>query len=199
MSFCYFLFWNYFLTFFKKHLLFFDFLCYNGTNPKKGETGVQEERTVCFTGHRRIDPFDEVMLEVLLKKEIEKQIRLGAVHFRAGGAVGFDTLAATCILKLKRKHPKIRLDLFLPCPSQSAKWGERDVALYREILERADSHRYVSQHYFSGVYRLRNEQMLEGSQVCIAYLKGSEGGTYQTCVSALRRGVELINLHELLE
>ena len=160
---------------------------------------MQEERTVCFTGHRRIDPFDEVMLETLLEKEVEKQIRLGAVHFRVGGAIGFDTLAARCVLKLKRKHPKIRLDLFLPCPTHSAKWGERDVKIYREILERADSFRYVSPHYFSGVYRMRNELMLDGAQICIAYLNGAEGGTLQTCTSALKRGIELINLQDQLK
>lgn len=160
---------------------------------------MHETRTVCFTGHRLIDPFDEAMLMPLLEEQIEQQIRRGAVHFRAGGAIGFDTLAALCVLKLRKKHPKIKLELFLPCPTQNAKWNERDTRIYREILELADAYRFVSPHYFSGVYRLRNEQMLEGSQVCIAYLKGSEGGTYQTCVSALRRGIELINLHELLE
>lgn len=160
---------------------------------------MHERRTVCFTGHRSIDPFDEAILTPLLEREIEKQIALGATHFRAGGAIGFDTLAALCVLKMKKKHPKIKLELFLPCPTQHAKWNERDTQIYRAILERADSYRFVSPHYFSGVYKMRNEQMLEGSQVCIAYLKDIEGGTYQTCVSALKRKIELINLHELLE
>ena len=39
---------------------------------------MREERTVCFTGHRRIDPFDEVMLETLLEKEIEILVNLGS-------------------------------------------------------------------------------------------------------------------------
>ncbi|MBR5601265.1 MAG: DUF1273 family protein, partial [Clostridia bacterium] len=77
-----------------------------------------QERTVCFTGHRNIAREHMIALPALLKAEIARQAEAGAVHFRAGGAVGFDTLAALCVLEQKKYYPQIKLDLILPCRDQ---------------------------------------------------------------------------------
>jgi uncharacterized phage-like protein YoqJ len=61
------------------------------------------ERTVCFTGHRQIPDEDYEALKDLLCRELEIQIQNGATHFRTGGALGFDTLAALTVLLLKKR------------------------------------------------------------------------------------------------
>ncbi|MBQ2806065.1 MAG: DUF1273 family protein, partial [Clostridia bacterium] len=73
-------------------------------------------------------------LPELLKAEIAKQVKAGATHFRAGGAIGFDTLAALCVLEQKKQYPQIKLDLILPCRDQDAAWGEQDQHAYHFVL-----------------------------------------------------------------
>ena len=158
---------------------------------------MNEEKTICFTGHRDIDFFVRERLRRALTQEIERQIQLGAVHFRAGGAIGFDTMAALAVLKLRTRYPHIRLDLILPFPDQARNWHPCDATLYEKILHHADSFVYVSDHYYNGVYLRRNDRLLNGSDVCIAYLTHTEkGGSAYTCARAVSMGLEFVNLGE---
>jgi uncharacterized phage-like protein YoqJ len=156
-------------------------------------------QTVCFTGHRSIPGKDYARLYDLLQQTVEQLIRDGASIFRTGGALGFDTMAALCILNLRRQYPHIRLELILPCPTQTEQWQESDVLLYEQIMERADIYRYVSQSYYTGVLQMRNRSLVEGADVCVAYLRTSNGGgAAYTAAYALKQGLELINLQDLL-
>lgn len=156
-------------------------------------------KTVCFTGHREIPDAHYLPLRDALIQEIEAQIQNGATVFRAGGAVGFDTLAALCVLDLRRRYSHVRLELILPCPTQTRGWSPSEKGLYEQILEQADSHRYVSNTYFSGVLQMRNLALVKDADVCIAYLRSSHGGgTAFTCAQAIKNGLELINLFDLL-
>ena len=154
-------------------------------------------KIVCFTGHRDIPEECYLPLKESLCEEIEKQILGGAEVFRTGGALGFDTLAALCVLIQRRKYPHVRLELILPCPTQTRGWSPSDKGLYQQILEQADAHRYVSTTYFAGVLQMRNRALVEGADVCIAYLHSSHGGgTAFTCALAVQRGLDFINLGE---
>lgn len=156
-------------------------------------------KTVCFTGHRHIPEEDYAHLKDILYEVLEDQIQNGADVFRAGGALGFDTLAALSVLLLRRRYPHIRLELLLPCPTQTRGWSQNDTLLYEQILEQADSHRYISQGYYKGVLQMRNRALVEGAEICIAYLCDSHGGgTAFTATLALKKGLELINLENKL-
>ena len=62
-------------------------------------------KTVCFTGHRKI-PYNQLnSIAVRLNETVEKLILSGYCNFAAGGALGFDTMAAECVLKLKKYIP----------------------------------------------------------------------------------------------
>lgn len=76
----------------------------------------EKSRTVCFTGHRDIRENDKV--EEKLRIIIEKMIERGYRNFVAGGAQGFDTIAAEIVLELKEKYPTIQLQLNLPFKEQ---------------------------------------------------------------------------------
>ena len=155
--------------------------------------------TVCFTGHREIPEGDYLRLANALEKILEELIAEGATVFRTGGARGFDTLAALKVLLLRRSHPHIRLELILPCPTQTRGWSQNDIALYEQILAQADSHRYVSVSYYNGVLQMRNRALVEGADICVAYLRHSHGGgTAYTAALALRRGLRLINPNDCL-
>lgn len=158
------------------------------------------ERTVCFTGHRHIEDEQYEKLFDTLMQVIEQQIDAGATLFRTGGALGFDTMAALAVLSLRKRFPEIRLELILPCPSQTKGWSQSDTILYEQIKAQADAVRFVSTGYYKGVLQQRNRALVENSDVCIAYLRNSSGGgTAYTASLALKKGLELINLHDLIK
>ena len=75
------------------------------------QTGVAKmrEKTCCFTGHRKLPSiWGRWKLAAKLEKAIVEQINNGIRFFGAGGALGFDTLAAQTVLKLKKKYPDIK-------------------------------------------------------------------------------------------
>ncbi len=152
--------------------------------------------TVCFTGHRTIPYKQALLIPTALKAELETLIKKGAVNFRAGGAMGFDTIAALCVLELQEKYPHIKLELFLPCKDQTKLWPKDNIVVYDYILSKASSIDYTSEHYTSWCMMTRNRKLVDGSQVCIAYLSKSSGGTAYTYSYALKKGLSTINIFE---
>ncbi len=155
--------------------------------------------TVCFTGHRTIDRKHAFFLPTRLNSTLEELILRGADRFCAGGATGFDTLAALAVLELKKKHPHIRLDLILPCPDQTVFWRDKEMlVLYDRILKEASSVTYVSDRYTSACMHARNRRLVSESQVCVAYMTRSGSGTSYTFAYALQQGLKVINLADLI-
>jgi len=159
----------------------------------------QEIMTVCFTGHRNIPKEHAFLLPGKLKSQLERLIERGARRFRAGGAIGFDTVAALCVLELKEKYPQIQLDLILPCKEQTRGWNQPSIKTYEYIIAAADRIEYVSEHFTSWCMHERNRRLVRGSQVCVAYLAHSGGGTAYTYAFALENGLEVVNIYEELK
>ena len=109
-----------------------------------------KNKTACFTGHRDIPPLKRPGIKHHLEREIEKSIQAGYVYFGAGGALGFDTLAAQTVLKLKERHPDIKLILVLPCKTQTSGWKQTDIDEYERIKAAADKVVYTSEVYYRG-------------------------------------------------
>lgn len=153
-------------------------------------------KVCCFTGHRTIKSVLRGKLITHLDATLERLVAEGYTEFRAGGARGFDTLAALRVLYLRTKHPHIRLCLYLPCRDQSKNWTKGEQLVWEDILSRADEVHYLYDTYISGCMHARNRALVDGSDLCIAYLTQNRGGTLYTCSYALKSGVELLNLGE---
>ncbi|CDC60164.1 uncharacterized protein BN660_00422 [Clostridium sp. CAG:448] len=156
------------------------------------------EQVVCFTGHRMIRREDALALPGLLEQQIRRLYADGVRQFRTGGAQGFDTVAALKILELREEYPDMRLCLFLPFPGQEARWSEAAKRTYRYVLDRADEVHYVREHYTKLCFFERNRQLVQGSGFCIAYCVSNESGTGYTFRQALREGLTVLNLYDLL-
>lgn len=155
-----------------------------------------KEKTCCFTGHRKIPSGDIERISRRLKCEIEKLIDKGYCYFGAGGALGFDTLAAQTVLALKKDHPHIKLILVLPCVTQTKGWSESDVKVYEQIKADADKYVYTSENYFRGCMQKRNRHLVDNSSACICYLTEESGGTAYTVNYAKSKGLAVINIAE---
>ena len=112
------------------------------------------------------------------------------------GALGFDTIAAFAVLKLKERYPDIRLILVLPCFSQTRGWSQEDIEIYDDIKQKADKVVYTSQEYTRGCMHKRNRHLVDNSSACISYLTENKGGTFYTVNYAKSKGVEVINIAE---
>lgn len=157
-----------------------------------------KEKTCCFTGHRNIPPEAYQLIFNKTKETIKNLIKKGYLYFCTGGALGFDTIAASAVLKLKERYPDIRLILVLPCLSQTRGWQSEDVKLYEEIKSRADNVVYISEEYTRGCMHKRNRHLADNSSACIAYLTESKGGTAYTVDYAKKHGLIIFNIAELL-
>ena len=152
--------------------------------------------TACFTGHREIPSNEISTVSERLKNVIVDCIANGYRRFFAGGALGFDTLAAKIVLELKREYPDIELHLALPYPDQAKSRSEAEVAKYDRIKSEADSVVYVSDHYFRGCMQKRNRYLVDQSSICICYLTKQSGGTAYTVSYAEKKALRVINTAE---
>ena len=156
---------------------------------------VDKLMVACFSGHRNL-PQDCTELQANLEKAIVELIECGVVFFGSGGAVGFDLLAATAVLKLKEDYPHIRLVMVLPCPpeQQSLKWNDEQKKRYYEILDQADKVRILSPQYTDKCMHDRNRHMVDNSAYLICYLREQRGGTFYTVNYAERQGLKIFRL-----
>lgn len=152
------------------------------------------EKTCCFTGHRKLPFWGRRKVAAKLEKTIINLIDRGIRFFGAGGALGFDTLAAQTVLKLKKKYPDIKLILVLPCLTQARGWPTEDVEEYERIKAQADKVIYTAQEYTKGCMHKRNRHLVDHSSICVCYLTEDNGGTAYTVDYAEKRGLEIINL-----
>lgn len=152
------------------------------------------DKTCCFTGHRELPFWGKRKIAVRLEKTIIELIGQGIRFYGAGGALGFDTLAAQTVLKLKKKYPDIKLILVLPCLTQTRGWPAKDVEEYERIKAQADKVVYTSQEYTKGCMFKRNRHLVDNSSVCICYLTKEDGGTAYTVTYAQRKKLNIINL-----
>lgn len=157
---------------------------------------MSTDNTVCFTGHRHISEKAIPDLLSALYSEVLELFRTGYTHFICGGAMGFDTMAAECVLAMKERFPEITLSLYLPCRNQTEKWNRLDnLNAYKNILGRADEVKYISDFYTDTCMHERNRLMADDSSVCVAYLKSVRGGTAYTVNYAQKKGLRIINLY----
>jgi len=163
---------------------------------------LQSEVNTCFfTGHRSIPMPMISEVTRLTRKQIYLHASNGYVNFLCGGAVGFDTIAAVQVAKVKAGGTPIRLILALPCRDQTALWKDTEMLrLYQKLKGSADDIIYVNDLYFDGCMKERNQFMVNSSSACIAYFNGSKmGGTAQTVRMAERKNIPITNVYKMEE
>ena len=165
-------------------------LCYH---IRKG--GDFMSKICCFTGHREIRKISLTVLENRLEETLIDLIENeGFTDFRAGGAIGFDTVAALTVLKLKEKYPHIKLHLILPFKGQANGFSTPEKKIYRYTIAKADSVCYMSDRYHSNVMFERNRKLVDGADICIAFMNKLTGGTYYTVNYARKQKLDVKNL-----
>ena len=148
----------------------------------------------CFTGHRNINENHEMALPSFLDNILDRLIAQGFTEFRAGGALGFDTVVALKVIEKKKQYKNIRLHLFLPCKSQADRWSAEQKATYLFTIQNADEVTYTSEAYTAGCMLHRNRCLVNGSDICVGYCTKDTGGTAYTLNYAKKQNVRTVNI-----
>ena len=151
-------------------------------------------KSCCFTGHRVIEYSEQDRLGETLVAEITQLVNEGFETFYAGGAIGFDTIAAKAVIKVREEYPEISLRLLLPCKGQENRWNTKQKQEYNEIMEQADSAEYISENYSVYAMHKRNKALVNRSDFCLCYLGTEKGGTAFTVRYAEENELKLKNL-----
>ena len=162
---------------------------------QKGVLPLERETSCCFTGHRRIPAQEGLWLRRKLREEISALAEGGVATFLAGGALGFDTVAAQEVLRVRGEgYPGLKLELVLPYVGQEEQWSQRDASVYRAMLRQADQVVYIANRYTQGCMFQRNRYLVEHSAYCLCYQKQERGGTAYTVRYANSQGLAVRNL-----
>lgn len=130
-----------------------------------------------------------------LREAIRQAVNDGYTRFLAGGALGFDTMAAETVLELRDEgNLPITLTLVIPHPEQTSRWAYTDVLRYKAIRKAANEVIETADHYFRGCMQVRNRRLVDESSRCIAYLRKDTGGTAYTVAYAEKHAVPVVKL-----
>ena len=152
-----------------------------------------------FTGHREIESGHRARLPELLLRAVYLAYEKGVRRFYNGGAYGFDLMAARAVLLAKLRYPDISLHIIVPCQGQSDKWSSANKQSYEYVLSQADTVDTLSEHYYQGCMHQRNSRLVELSDLVIAYVGKSSGGSYRTLALAHRKEKSILNLYPVLD
>ena len=157
---------------------------------------IDHNKALCFTGHKDFEEdYDHLSKRVGIA--IEDAYEAGINTFIAGGARGFDTLAAKEVLKLRNEHKDVRLVLALPFrdqPKVEGDWSSVETNLFYENLKAADDVIYVNEIDPKAKYHARDRYMVDHSCKVVSYLRRQHSGTGYTVNYAKGKNREIIFL-----
>lgn len=107
-------------------------------------------------------------------------------------ARGVDLWAADIVLEQRKRNDAIKLICAIPHEGFENRWSPEWRQLYRYVRDHADLVRIIGTRYYSGVYQIRNEWMVNHSTRVIAVFNGQPSGTKNTIDYAHRQGVPVV-------
>ena len=156
---------------------------------------IIRQKTVCFTGHRLI-PIDHLenvkaCTEIQIRRLILKH---GIRYFGVGGAIGYDTLAAEILFRLRETDfPHIKVILVYPFEGFTSRWNDNQRAAYARLYPKYDKHVCVTPEASREAYLARDRHLVDNSAYCICYCTRQSGGTAYTVRYARRKGLSIYN------
>lgn len=157
-------------------------LAFTGHRPEKLPWGGNENDARCQA------------LKTQLARAVEAAVGEGVDTFLCGMARGCDFYFAEAVLERMALDPKIRLEAYLPCPSQPDRWEAADRERYRRLLVECSAVYMVEPEYSDGCMLRRNQAMVDRADLLLTVWDGSPGGTQAAIRYARRRGRKILSL-----
>ena len=154
----------------------------------------------CVTGHRpKGFPFsrniDSTIYNEYLTKletEVKRFITDGYTHFITGMADGADIDFANSVIKFIDSGFSISLEAAIPYPIHTSHNVTEYSCERNRILKRCSKVTVASPYYHKGCMQIRNEYMVDNSDIVLAIWSGNETGeTWNTIRYARSKGKEI--------
>ena len=147
-----------------------------------------------FFGHRKVDDFQHA--EYLVNQIIESILSTyNHVEFLVGRDGDFDQIVSSAIhcYKRLRRNDNCALVWVMPYITASFKNNEDSFRAYYDEIEVCDD---SSLGHFKKAFQIRNQQMVDRSDLIVFYVNHRSGGAYQTMRYADRNDKRYINIFE---
>ncbi len=151
-------------------------------------------KTVCGTGHRpnKLGGYDNQVLIRLIDLATALLVEQHPDRVISGVALGWDTAIAIAAIRLN-----IPLTCAVPFRGQERMWTAQSRERYHKILSKADVVVYVSEgEYSARAMQVRNEWMVDNSDVVLALWDGTTGGTANCIAYAQKKHALIINSYD---
>jgi uncharacterized phage-like protein YoqJ len=145
---------------------------------------------VAFTGHRSYSH----QACTALQECVARLYAEGARTFRVGMAEGFDLAAGEAVISLMAQHDDVALEAYIPYPNFASNFSVVDAQRYNQIIARCRRVTYAAEVYHTSVFRLRNDMLVDGAQVVVAWWNGRASGTGYTVGKGRSRRCRIVNL-----
>ena len=151
-------------------------LAFAGHRPEKLPWGTDEADPRC------------IALKTQIARAVEEAADRGVTAFLCGMTRGCDFYFAEAVLTLVKSRPELRLEAYLPCPSQPERWPEPDQHRQKELLMECAAVYMVEPAYSDGCMLRRNRAMVDRCAELLTVWDGTEGGTAAAIRYARKRG-----------
>lgn len=156
---------------------------------------MMEQYTVSFFGHRIIPDFNQI------EKKVEELVRnllqqKEYVEFLIGRDGDFDQIVSSAVKRLQRRirDDNSALVWVLPYPTAKLRNNEKNLSAYYDAIEICGA---AESSHPKRAYQIRNQQMVDRSDLVIFYVDHCSGGAYQTMRYAEKCRKPIINLAQL--
>ena len=139
----------------------------------------------------------DAVVEARISFAVRRLLERGVSCFCFGGAAGFDTLAAECVLRMRDEdHAAVRAVLVVPYDGyhEARDRSSEDRKRYLDLLPRFDAVVSTRPSPSRGMFGERDRDLVDRSAFCIAYLKRRDSGTGYTVRYAEKCGLVVINV-----
>lgn len=148
--------------------------------------------TVSFFGHRQIDRFfdaEEKVNDIVENLILEKKY----VEFLIGRDGDFDQIVSSAVRLAKRNIRDDNSELIWVMAYPKAEYANNEDSFdaYYDQVEICEE---SARSHPKAAIQIRNQRMVERSDVVICYVDHSSGGAYQTMKYAQKNGKKVINL-----
>lgn len=159
-------------------------------------------QTCCFTGHREsklpwLQNENDARCQHLKQRiydVVEAVYADGIRHYICGMANGCDLYFLEAVLLFRSSHSDVTVEAAIPYAGQAEHWRAPLRERYYALLEQCDCKTVVQQTYSGGCMMRRNRYMVDQSRVLISAYNGEPGGTMNTMLYAMRRGLNVIEI-----
>lgn len=148
---------------------------------------------LCGTGHRpnKLGGYSLIQHNKLVKIAEKYLTELKPDKVISGMALGWDTALADATLNLS-----LHLIVAIPFDGQELMWPKESQEKYRQILAKSSEIKYISDKGYSPYkMQIRNEWMVDNSDIVLAMWDGSKGGTYNCIQYAKKMNKQIINAY----